>query len=266
MAVAAIPNTTLSAALARPSNTDQALKLSVVSAASITTAMILVVDNEVLKVQDVDTVGNFVYARRGVNGSEPFAHASGARVYYATPETWQTLRDQSMSVIGNNGALPQYLMPGQRGFDGSGREFILLDLTFTAYSGVSVLISRDGLYTASALTSASYGSVGVMVEEGTSNQFAWAQIWGPVAYLQYTSGSSLATSTGIIQPATTATVPVGAVLGRTTSQASSEYGARIIGMQPTSAVTTATTAATSATGFSGSAWLHYPFLERQVAS
>jgi hypothetical protein len=105
------------------------------------------------------------------------------------------------------------------------------------------------------------------VEEGTSAQMVWGQIYGANSYTQFTSGSSLMTSTGIIAPATSASVPVGALLGRTTSQASSIGDmARIFGIYPSSAVTTATTAATSATGFQASVWLNYPFVERAMSS
>jgi hypothetical protein len=74
------------------------------------------------------------------------------------------------------------------------------------------------------------------------------------------------TSTGIIQAATTASTPAGGLLGRTTSLASSDPVVQIIGLFPTSAITTATTAATSATGFQASVWMQYPLLLRVAAS
>lgn len=261
MAVASIPTTTLSSAL-----TATQLNVPVASAASITTSMILVIRNEVLKVQSVDTTNNVVYCRRGSNGSQPFAQPSGALVYYATPETWQTLRTQAMSIVGDSSTLPQYLMPGARATDGAGNEYVLIDLTFSAYKGVAVLISPDGLYTGKALASGDVGSVGIVAEEATSNQFAWAQIYGKFSAAQFTSGSSLATSTGLIEPATTASTPAGGLLARTTSQASSLAFARILGMKLTSAITTGTTAATSATGFVGDVWMSYPYLEHDVTS
>lgn len=266
MAVTAIPNTTLSAALARPSNTDQARQLSVASASGVSVGMMVVVNYEAMKVQEVDTTANTITVRRGSNGTEPWAQASGSRVYFATPESWQSLRSNAQGILGNSGTLPQWLIPGQHAFDGAGNEYVLVDLTFSAFKGVAILISPDGLFTGSALFVGGVGSVGIIAEEATSNQFAWVQIYGAFPAAQFTSGSSLATSTGIIEPATTASVPTGALLGRTTSQASSAVFARVLGMKLTSAITTGTTAATSATGFVGSVWLNYPYMDNDITS
>jgi hypothetical protein len=142
----------------------------------------------------------------------------------------------------------------------------MVDLTFSGYTGAGVLISRDGLFTAKALASGDAGSVGVLAEEGTSAQMAWAQIYGAADVVQLVGGSSLVTSTGIFQPATSVSSPAVGILGRTTSQASTDQSTHIYGIFPTSAATTATTSATSATGLRCSAWLNYPFLVRQASS
>lgn len=216
---------------------------------------------EAVKVQDIPVSGR-VKVSRGWAGTIARPAAAGTTVYIGTPDQFKWIKDTAAAIVGDSALLPVYLVPGQRAKDGNGNEYILVDLTFTAFNGIGVLISKDGLYTATAFASGGAGSVGILCEEGTSGQCAWAQIYGAKAYVQYTSGSSLMTSTGIIAPATSASVPVGAFLGRTTSQATSDPALTIYGMFPSSAVTTATTAATSATGFQGSVWLNYPYMLR----
>lgn len=260
MAVAQLNTATLSEAL--DSGTPE---FAVSSTSNIVAGNILVCRGEAIKVQAVPSSGR-VQVQRGYNGTVARPQPSGLTFYIGTPDQFKAILTSANAVVGPSGTLPDYMIPGSRAKDDAGNEYVLVDSTFAAFNGVAVLISRDGLYTATALASGNAGSVGIMAEEATSAQYGWAQIYGAKSYAQYTSGSSLATSTGIIQPATSASVPAGGLLGRTTSQASSEAITRVFGLYPTSAVTTATTAATSATGFQGSVWLNYPFVERLASS
>jgi hypothetical protein len=220
---------------------------------------------EAMKVTAIPVSGRVVVAR-GVTGTRARAHAATTLIWIGSPEAFKTVRDNQVALVGDSSALPEYCLPGTRARDGAGNEYVMVDLTFSAFTGAAVLLSKDGLWTAKALASGDFGAVGIVVEEGTSNQWVWAMIYGAFASALLTSGSSILTSTGILQPATTASVPAGGLLGRTTSQASSEALARIMGIYPTSAASTATTAATSHTGFKCSVWLNYPFLERAMSS
>lgn len=220
---------------------------------------------EIMRVQAIPVAGR-VQVMRGVVGTVAKPQAASTLLYLGTPDQFKSIRDSAAAIVGDSVALPDYLTPGARAHDGSGNEYVLVDLTFPAFVGAVILISRDGLFTASALTAAAPGSVGVLVEEGTSNQYAWAQIYGANAHCQLVSGSSLVTSTGVLTPATSVSTPAVGVLGLTTSQASSVETSRVYGMYPTSAASTATTSATSATGLFCSVWLNYPFTLRQVSS
>ena len=264
MAVHTLNSTTLTNAIA---TTD--LEFVVGATTNIAVDNMLVISStsgaEAVKVQEIPISGR-VKVIRGWNGTRARAHPASALVYIGTPDAFKTIRDNAAAIVGDSGVLPDYVLPGTRAKDGAGNEYVLLDLTFSAFNGVAVLISRDGLFTAKALASGDAGSVAILCEEGTSNQYAWGQIYGAKSYVQFTSGSSLMTSTGIIQAATTVSTPAGGLLGRTTSQATSDATAQIIGLFPTSAITTATTAATSATGFQASVWMTYPLLLRVAAS
>jgi hypothetical protein len=224
---------------------------------------------EIMKVQAIPVSGR-VQVRRGVDGTQARAHKSGVKLWIGAPDAFRRVSGSApnpyINLVGNSGATPDFSLPGTRAYDGNGNEYVMVDLTFSGFIGAGVLISRDGNYTASALASGNAGSVGVLVDEGTSDQWVWAQIWGQCPTVQLVGGSSLVTSTGIFQPATSVSTPAVGILGRTTSQASSEFGTRIFGMFPTSAATTATTSASSATGFACSAWLNYPFVERQPST
>jgi len=251
-AVTAIASTTLSSAI-----TATQLNIPVASAASITTSMVLLIRNEVLQPYQVDTTNNIVYCKRGVNGSLPFAQASSTRVYYATPDTWQTLRNNAMSVVGANSTLPQYLMPGQRATDGAGNEYIMVDLTSTCYSGTTVMISNDGLYTATQAAGGNQGSIGLTLEEGSSNQWTWAQIYGYNSYAQETVGDSAGTSALLALAATTPSTPS---VGLATAAVSSVGRYYINGMFIAGIPTTATTSATSSTGVAYPVFLNYPYI------
>lgn len=264
MAIAALNSTTLTAAIGKSDN-----DFAVGATTNIAVGNLLVFagtgGTEAMRVQEIPSSGR-VRVMRGVNGTRTRAVPASALIYIGTPDSFKEIQYNAQAILGDPGNLPDYVIPGTRAQDGAGNEYIMVDLTFSAFSGATVLISRDGLFTASALTSASVGSVGLVAEEGTSNQWAWAQIYGANARALLVGGSSLLTSTGILQPATSVSTPSVGLLGLTTSQASSVDTARIYGMYPTSAATTVTTSASSATGLAASVWLNYPFMQRTVSS
>jgi hypothetical protein len=104
--------------------------------------------------------------------------------------------------------------------------------------------------------------VGITVEQNSSAQYAWAQIFGANAYAQLGSGSSAATSVSYPMAASSVSTPdVGLVAIGTSVET-----VVINGMFFTGAATTATTSATSATGMSIPVWLNYPHVRVAVAS
>jgi hypothetical protein len=133
--------------------------------------------------------------------------------------------------------------------------------------GATVLISKDGNFTAGVLTSAGVGPVGVIVENSSSDQYAWAQVYGSVR-VKLVGGSSLVSSLGEFGGATSVSTPAVGLLGRSSSQRSSAYleASTIYGMFPTSAATTASTSASSETGLACTAFLNYPYAQRAITS
>lgn len=268
MALAKLNSTTASEAITADAN-----EFTVASTSNITVGQVLLAagtaGQEMMKVQEIPVSGR-VKVRRGVDGTRAVAHASGVLLYIGAHDAFKRIVNNApnpyVNLVGNSGNLLDYALPGTRAVDGAGNEYIMLELTFAGFRGAGVLISRDGNFTATALASGNAGSVAVLSEEGTSSTWVWAQVLGACPVVQLVGGSSLVTSTGILQPATSVSTPAVGILGNTTSQASTNLGARIFGMYPTSAVTTATTSASSATGFRISAFLNYPFVEIDPAS
>lgn len=260
MAATFLNTSTLSAAITASDN-----EFNVASSTNITVDSLIVCGNEAMRVRAIP-VANRVVVRRGYQGTRAVKHPSGARFFIGTPADFKTLKDHAVGLIGDAGNIPDYCLPGARATDGRGNEYVMVDLTATCYSGTSVLISRDGLYTAAQLAIGAPGSVGLTLEEGTSDQYVWAQIYGYNAYAQVGVGSSLCTSTGVCQPASSVATPSVGLMAVTTSLASSVQNGHIYGMYPVGATTTGTTSATSSTGLSIAVWLNYPFTMRIVSS
>lgn len=250
MAVTGFNTTTLSEALTAETN-----DFTVNSTANITAGDLLVIRNEQVKVLAIPVSGR-VQVKRGINGTEARAHPTGHRLFIiANPEDTKVNTKGQLAMVGASGNFPDYLFPGQRATDGAGREYILVQLSTAMFSGATVSISLDGLFTASKLLSTSQGPVGVLVEEATSNQYAWAQIYGENAYAQEI-GDSAATSSyfAVASSASTPDVGLSAVALSSTEQPF------IYGMFITGAATTATTSASSATGVAVPVFLNYPYV------
>lgn len=226
---------------------------------------------ELVKVQEIPVSGR-VKTLRGVNSTRALAHPDDTRVFIGDHDDFITVPGSSPSefirLTGSPGELPDYALPGTRARDGAGNEYVLVELTATVVPGATVLISKDGNFTAAVLTDAGVGSVGVMAEGASSDQYAWAQIFGKVAHVKLVGGSSLVTSLGEFGGATSVSTPAVGLLGRSSSQRSSDYlaASTIYGMFPTSAASTASTSASSETGLFCSAWLQYPYVQRAITT
>ena len=273
MPVTYLNSSTLSEAL-----TTTSTKFNVGSTANITVGNYLAIRGtaglEMVKVTAIPVSGQ-VTVNRGVNGTRAVAHASGTLFFIGSPEKFKTIPGSSPSEFialdATQGNFPQWALPGTRARDGAGNEYIMVDCTASIITGVTVLISKDGNFTASVLTSTGVGDVGILVEDATSDQWAWAIIKGYYSRAKLAIGSSLCTSLGEFGGASTAssgTNPAVGLLGRSSSQRSSDWlsSDQILGMFPASAATTATTGATSETGLSIAVWLNYPWHQRAITS
>ena len=251
MAVAAPSSTTLSVAI---DNNQSVIGLT--SITGVVKGQILVVRSEYMKVLATPTAATAVSVVRGVGGSRSVAQPILAIVYFATPDTWLALLNNAIGLTGDSGTLPPYCTPGTTAVDGAGNVYVMVDLTTPCYSGTTVIIVPDGTFTASPAVGGIQGSVGVTVEEGTSAQFVWAQIYGYNAYVQDSTGTSAATSAYNVCAATSVSTPnVGAAFIARSSV--DQYV--IAGMFAVAIATTTVTSATSATGVAVPCWLNYPY-------
>ena len=270
MAVTYLNSSTLSEAL-----TSTTLKFSVGSTSNISVGNYLAILGtgglEMVKVQSIPSSGN-VTVIRGVAGTAAIAHASGAKFFIGAPDSFKTINGSSpgefIRLYGASGNFPTYALPGARAIDGAGNEYVMVDCTATIVPGATVLISKDGNFTASVLTSAGVGDVGILVEDATSDQWAWALIKGYHAHAKLVGGSSLVTSLGELGGASSVSTPAVGLLGRSSSQRSSDYliASQIYGMFPAGAASTASTSASSETGLFCPVWLNYPWVQRAITS
>jgi hypothetical protein len=267
MAQAILNTSTLSEAI-----DDEADSFTVGSTSNITVGQLLVIcgtaGKEAVKVQTIPVAGR-VNVVRGVNGTRALSHKSGTRFFIGDGDDFINIKDSSpnqyISLTGSPGTgIIDYALPGSRARDGAGNEYVCVELTETVLVGAGVFISRDGLFTAAIITSTGQGPVGVMVEGASSDQYAWAQIYGTADPVKLVGGSSLLTSLGEFQGATSVSTPSVGILGRSSSQRSSDYGAlsTIQGMFPNAIPTTASTSASSETGYRATAFLNYPYVMR----
>lgn len=216
---------------------------------------------EIMSVSAIPESGR-VKVRRGWNGTRAVAHANSSRVFICDPDAlkrtsgYVDVGGNFVQLVGDSGNYPAYALPGARARDGIGNEYIMVELTATCYSGTTVVISRDGNFTAVQAVGGTQGNVGITVEQASSDQYTWVQIFGYNAYAQI-DASSAASSGFIAVPATSVSTPsVGlAVLQTPTTDAAYViHGMFIVG-----SASTATTSATSATGNSIPVWLNYPY-------
>lgn len=256
MAATALNTSTLSEAI-----TSQTNEFAVASTASISVGQLIVVRGEAMKVQAIPVSGR-VQVMRGVAGTEARAHASGQRFFIGDHHAFKSIKDSLTALVGASGTYPDYLLPGQRAKDGQGNEYVLVDLTATFYSGSTIAISNDGLFTGSALKGGAHqGPVGLLVEPGTSDQYAWAQIYGYNSFAQ-TKTTGAATSASICTATTTVSTPDVGLTPATLTTASEYFihGMFIVGAG------TSQTSATSMTGQTVPVFLNYPFVYNRLQS
>jgi hypothetical protein len=250
--------TTLSEAL-----THQTNDFTVASTASISVGDLLLIREELVKVQEIPVSGR-VKVLRGYEGTEARAHANAQRLFIiANPEDLKRDTKDQLAVVGASGVYPDYLLPGQRATDGQGNVYILVDLTATMYGGATVAISADGLFTAGALKGGAHqGPVGVLVEPGTSNQYVWAQIYGYNAYATVKTTGAF-TSAAYATATTTVSTPNVGLTPLETLTTAAEYF--IHGMFITVAGTSQTSA-TSTPGQYAGVFLNYPYVYNRLQS
>ena len=150
---------------------------------------------------------------------------------------------------------PYPIQVGTRARDGSGNEYVYCAFTGSVFTGVPVVISLDGTFTADP-TAEARGMVGLATAAGTSDNAGWVQIYG-YASMQFASGDSAATSAYVAVSAGSVSSPECAldVRVRTTDSDIEVHGLFVVG-----AATTATTGATSHIGTAVPVFLNYPFL------
>lgn len=270
MARAYLNSTTLDSAL-----DDKQTILTVGSNSNMDKGDHIVIDDEILLVTD-DAVGGTttsIQVIRGVMGTLQRSHAVSRRIWIGQSPgeepAFRVLADGSVVMSGDpGGSLPFYRRPGQRARDGAGNEYVMVDLTATTYSRQPLQINAD--FTAAPVGTTGRGAFGVSAEEGTSDQWAWAQIFGRCFVQLGMSGVSpsdaangpttLSTSAGtVFILATSQTTPVG--IGWV-SDPSSGGVYRIEGMWVASDASpgdvSAVTSAASHTGAQIAVFLNYP--------
>lgn len=252
MPVSSLSTTTLSQAVDSSRN-----DFWVASTTNIKVGDYLVCRAEAMKVREV-LDSTHVTVVRGVGGTLARAHPNGQRFFIGSPEKFQAIKESATALFGDSGTYPEFMLPGQRATDAAGNEFVLLGPPLIQlYTGQTVIISRDGLYTMSIAYLNTHGSVAVLVEPIGTSQFGWGQIYGYNSYCQDGSKTSAATSAYAPCAQTSVTTPVAGMAAIAAASLSGEY--LIHGMFIVGAATTATTLATSSTGVAVPVWLNYPY-------
>jgi hypothetical protein len=270
------PTSTLSAAI-----TDSDNAFNVASTANISVGSLLAFRQELMQVRNIPVSGRVV-VRRGYEGTHALAHKSGATFFIGSGSDFEGIYNQTLGLFGPAAMLPKICIPGARAFDADGYEYVLVDIgaitnAVGIVSGSTVGISKDGLYTATTLSTSHSGPIGIITETATSNQWVWALIRGLYVAAEVSLGSSAATSTGVCLPASSVSSPSVGLLVVTTSQASSIYATTsagigeypvIHGMWPASTVSSTGPTASSVdhTGLQIDVWLNYPYMDRKLSS
>lgn len=170
-----VSTTTLSAAI------DATVRLfNVASTANISAGDKLVVDDEMMHVIAVPVSGQ-VEVQRGVNGTIAKAHVNASVVHQGTSEEFGPQADSWPKNLTRPGSpphgLPLYPVAlGTRRRDAMGNEYVFCSFGAALYSRQPVVISDA--YDATALATTGRGRVGVVAEEGNSDQCGWVQVYG----------------------------------------------------------------------------------------
>lgn len=257
MAATALTSTTLTNAITASQTTIVVGSTTGITAGTGAAAgTIIVCGKEAWKVTGVPVSGT-VTVIRGWDGTKTRPCAAAVKLWFGAPNQFTMLREGILASTGDAGAtLADYPTPGNKVWDGFGNEFILCDFTGTVHSGVVVLISNDGLFTASAATSAGNGAIGVCAEQtSTSDQMGLVQIYGICSAQDAANTSGITSAYVPILAASVSSPATGmtAVINTTSTPQKLIYGMFITG----DATTPAT--ATSHTGTGLPVFLSYPY-------
>jgi len=249
MPVDALSSTTLGAALNATSK-----DVVVSSTSGMAVGDILACREEGMLIQRVIS-STQVEVSRGWQGTDAREHPNLRRVYFGGPDKFQNIRESALSMFGDSDVYPEYLLPGQRAFDGAGNEYILLDSlsSYPIYSGCTVVFRPPNFY-ARQLQAGYQGMVALAVEPSSSDQFFWGQIYGdnPRAQLNnYSGANSENTPVGC----TVISTP-NAGLEATENDDGPHY---VVHGMFISGASTAESSATSTTGGYCPVWLNYPY-------
>lgn len=263
MAATYLNTSTLSEALNADTN-----EFAVGSTANITVGQLLVIAStggiEAVRVQEIPVSGR-VKVMRGVGSTKARKHASGSRFFIGDHDDFVAIRESQVAILGDSGNFPEYVLPGQRATDGVGNVYILCDLTTTAYGGATVAISNDGLFTCTPLKGGTHqGSVGLLVEPGTSDQYVWVQVYGYNSYAQTKTATTGISSAATATATTTVSSPNVGLEPLEAWTTASQYV--IHGMFISGAGSSAVTSATSSTGYAVPVFLNYPYVYNRLQS
>lgn len=256
--------TTLSAAI-----TATQRQITVGSNSTHTVGQYIVVGAEAMLVQSIPTGSTtLVNVERGQLGTRAVAHASSTVVYGSTtslgPTAYYPRTNEYRVTLPDTppAGLPNYMLPlGSQRFDESGNEYIFCHFADAVHSGITVLISNDGLYNATVVTTSSKGNVGVVAETddptSTSAFGGWVQVFGSCS-AQIANNDSAVTSATVAVAASSVTTPATGMA--TISNGTSTQQSNIYGMFIVNAATTTVTSAASHAGVAVPVWLDYPYV------
>jgi len=176
---------------------------------------LLVVDQEVMLVNEVDTTNATVHVQRGYYATEAVAHASGQRVWCDRQNRFKLRPPRGKVVAAEVGFLPWIVVQGgdpvayryvndawveiptERVVNircedpDTGYEYLLVDCQSAFAVGEWVVVDADGLATQLATTSK--GRVAIIVETiGASDTLSWVIVAGSYASALTTSGVTTA--------------------------------------------------------------------------
>ena len=140
--------------------------------------------------------------------------------------------------------------------DESGNVYMWVDFQESMIAGEVVVVLGDGNFTASQVTSASKGMIGIVVATvSASDRFGYVQVYGRHANAIMTS--EVTSSGHLVITATTDE-------GHFDEGATSDAQLLVHGAWATGASTTTTTAPGSATTGLGAVWLNFPYVDGRL--
>ena len=273
MGAADLTSTTLSAAL---NATDRIFLVA--STTGILAGDKIVVEDEMMHVIAVPVAGT-LEVQRGTNGSAPSAHAIGTAVYQGDedefgPQAKYEGKYQTRAGTPPSG-LPKYPVAlGTVKRDALGNEYVFCSYANLVYAQLPVTISE--VYDAAVLGTTGRGRVGVVAEEGSSDQGGWVQVYGRCLMQIGSSGVSpsdaangpttLSTSVATrfyLTPSQSTPIGMGWVSDQgSTSDAVSRYYVNGISVATDASMgdVSLVTSAASHTGIRVAVFLNYPYI------